>query len=51
MSPTVEKSSPRTGLDALLTPQNSVLMLIDHQPFQFANVRNIDPTLWTLRML
>jgi len=45
MSLTVEKSSTRTGLDALLTPQNSLLMLIDHQPFQFANVRNIDPTL------
>ena len=45
MSATPEKSSTRTGLDALLTPQNSVLILIDHQPFQFANVRNIDPTL------
>src|SRR6266404_1974128 len=45
MSPTAEKSSTRTGLDALLTPQNSVLILIDHQPFQFANLRNLDPTL------
>src|SRR5882724_3225304 len=45
MSPAVKKSSARTGLDALLTPQNSALILIDHQPFQFANVRNIDPTL------
>src|SRR5882724_5821481 len=45
MSPTAEKSSTRTGLDALLTPQNSVLILIDHQAFQFANLRNLDPTL------
>ena len=40
-----EKTSGRTGLDALLTPKNSVLILIDHQPFQFANLRNMDPTL------
>src|SRR5260370_3014205 len=35
----------KVGLDALLTPENSVLILIDHQPFQFANLRNMDPTL------
>jgi nicotinamidase-related amidase len=35
----------KTGLDALLTPENSVLILIDHQPFQFANTRNMDPTI------
>ncbi|MEV0227333.1 hydrolase, partial [Streptomyces sp. NPDC050704] len=29
--------SPKTGLNALLTPEESVLLLIDHQPFQFAN--------------
>src|SRR2546425_10225664 len=34
-----------TGLDALLTPQNSVLMLIDHQPFQFANLHSHKPTM------
>ena len=45
MSPPADKSLPRTGLDALLTPDNSVLILIDHQPFQFANLRNLDPTL------
>jgi nicotinamidase-related amidase len=31
-----------TGLDALLTPKNCVLMLIDHQPFQFAGLRSHD---------
>jgi len=45
MGSTAEKNFSRTGLDALLTPQNSVLILIDHQPFQFANLRNMDPTL------
>ncbi len=45
MSPAAKNSSARNGLDALLTPHNSALILIDHQPFQFANVRNIDPTL------
>ena len=26
----------KTGLETLLTPENSALILIDHQPFQFA---------------
>src|SRR3954464_9393367 len=33
----------KVGLDAMLTPDNCVLVLIDHQPFQVAGVRNIDP--------
>ena len=32
----------KTGLETLLTPDNCVLMLIDHQPFQAAAVKNID---------
>ncbi|GAB3000900.1 hydrolase [Streptomyces pseudoechinosporeus] len=36
---------PKTGLDALLTPENSVLALIDHQPFQFANLHSHEPTM------
>jgi nicotinamidase-related amidase len=35
----------RTGLDALLAPERSVLLLIDHQPFQFSNLNSHDPTL------
>ncbi|RKN12238.1 hydrolase [Streptomyces radicis] len=35
----------RAGLDALLTPEESVLVLIDHQPFQFANLHSHEPTL------
>jgi nicotinamidase-related amidase len=34
--------NPKAGLGALLTPDNCVLLLIDHQPFQVAGVRNID---------
>ena len=30
------------GLGALLTPDNCVLLLIDHQPFQFAGLRSHD---------
>lgn len=35
----------RTGLEALLTPKESVLLLIDHQPFQFANLHSHEPTM------
>jgi len=35
----------RTGLDALLAPERSVLLLIDHQPFQFSNLHSHEPTL------
>ena len=37
-----ESSNPKAGLDALLTPDNCVLMLIDHQPFQFCGLRSHD---------
>ncbi|NRD48889.1 hydrolase [Corallococcus exiguus] len=33
------------GLEALLTPQNSVMVLIDHQPYQFANLHSHEPTM------
>lgn len=35
----------RVGLDALLTPDNCVLLLIDHQPSQLANVNSHEPTM------
>src|ERR1700749_4450491 len=37
--------STYAGLQALLTPENSVLVLIDHQPFQFANLHSHEPTM------
>lgn len=33
----------RNGLDSLLRPEDSVLVLIDHQPFQLTNVNSHDP--------
>jgi nicotinamidase-related amidase len=41
MMPTFTK----VGLDALLTPENCVVLLIDHQPSQLANVNSHDPTM------
>src|SRR5213083_2294607 len=35
----------KNGLKALLTPEDSVLVLIDHQPFQFANLNSHEPTM------
>jgi nicotinamidase-related amidase len=37
--------SKKFGLEALLTPQDGVLVLIDHQPFQFANLHSHEPTM------
>jgi len=34
--------NPKAGLGALLTPDNCVLLLIDHQPFQVAGLRSHD---------
>jgi nicotinamidase-related amidase len=33
----------RNGLDTLLRPEDSVLVLIDHQPYQLANLNSHDP--------
>jgi nicotinamidase-related amidase len=35
----------KVGLDALLTPENCAVLLIDHQPSQLANVNSHEPTL------
>jgi nicotinamidase-related amidase len=37
--------TPKIGLDALLRPEDSVLVLIDHQPYQFANLHSHEPTM------
>lgn len=37
-----DSSRSKAGLGALLTPENCVLVLIDHQPFQFAGLRSHD---------
>jgi nicotinamidase-related amidase len=38
-------TSTKVGLDALLTPENCVVLLIDHRPSQLANVNSHDPTM------
>lgn len=37
-----QQPNPKTGLGAMLTPENCILILIDHQPFQFAGLRSHD---------
>lgn len=35
----------KTGLEGLIRPEDSILVLIDHQPFQFANLNSHEPTM------
>jgi nicotinamidase-related amidase len=35
----------KSGLEALLRPEDSILVLIDHQPFQFTNLNSHEPTM------
>jgi nicotinamidase-related amidase len=35
----------KTGLDALLRPEDSILVLIDHQAYQFTNLHSHEPTM------
>jgi len=35
----------KVGLDALVTPENCAVLLIDHQPSQLANVNGHEPTM------
>jgi len=37
--------SAPSGIDRLLTPQDAVLLLMDHQPFQFADLHSHEPTM------
>ena len=39
---TTNNANSNAGLGALLTPDNCALILIDHQPFQFAGLRSHD---------
>jgi nicotinamidase-related amidase len=36
---------PKTALEALLRPEDSILVLINHQPYQFANLNSHEPTM------
>ncbi|RAI02127.1 hydrolase [Acuticoccus sediminis] len=35
----------KSGLEALLRPEDSIVVLIDHQPFQFANLNSHEPAM------
>ncbi|NJO27169.1 MAG: hydrolase [Richelia sp. SL_2_1] len=37
--------NPKIGLEGLLRPEDSILVLIDHQPFQFTNLNSHEPTM------
>lgn len=36
---------PKIGLSGLLRPEDSIVVLIDHQPYQFTNLNSHEPTL------
>jgi nicotinamidase-related amidase len=38
-------SNNKTGLKALLRPEDSIVVLIDHQAYQFANLHSHEPTM------
>jgi nicotinamidase-related amidase len=38
-------SNTKTGLKALLRPEDSIVVLIDHQPYQFTNLNSHEPTM------
>jgi nicotinamidase-related amidase len=42
---TTVQTTNSAALDKLLTPENSLLLLIDHQPFQFANLHSHEPSM------
>ena len=39
------EKTPKTGLQGLLRPEDSIVVLIDHQPFQFTNLNSHEPTM------
>ena len=41
----VHAENSSSGLNALLAPEDSVLLLVDHQGFQFANLHSHEPQL------
>ncbi|WP_242501854.1 hydrolase [Flavobacterium beibuense] len=36
---------PKIGLEGLLRPEDSIVVLIDHQPYQFTNLNSHEPTM------
>jgi nicotinamidase-related amidase len=44
-------SNNKTGLEALLRPEDSFLVLIDHQAFQFSNLHSHEPTMIIINVI
>lgn len=38
-------NNQKIGLEGLLRPEDSILVLIDHQPYQFTNLNSHEPTM------
>jgi nicotinamidase-related amidase len=38
-------NNPKSGLRALLSPEDCVVLLVDHQPFQFTNLHSHEPSM------
>jgi nicotinamidase-related amidase len=38
-------NTPKVGLEGLLRPEDSIVVLIDHQPYQMANLNSHEPTM------
>jgi len=49
VTPVTQSNAPKTGLNALLTPEESALILVDCQPLQFASLHSREPPLWVIR--
>jgi nicotinamidase-related amidase len=43
--PIAMSKNPKIGLEGLLRPEDSILVLIDHQPYQFTNLNSHEPTM------
>ena len=39
------EKTPKVGLEGLLRPEDSILVLIDHQPYQFTTLNSHEPTM------
>jgi nicotinamidase-related amidase len=39
------QKTPKIGLQGLLRPEDSIVVLIDHQPYQMANLNSHEPTM------
>jgi hypothetical protein len=48
VTPVTQSIAPKTGMNALLTAEESALILADRQPIQFAGLHSREPLLWVI---